>query len=443
MHAVPDAIDTDRTPPSTIPLGHFATATLLLLIGGALGVLATRSATAVDTVGMVHLLAAGWLGITIMGAMTQFVPVWSGRSLHSRRLAVVELWLVAGGQLAFSVGLTVNLPGVIVLGTSLMFVGFWTFIWNVGRTLPPWSEQDVTERHFAYALGSLAVGTVLGLTLALDAAFGFLHQFGVVRGYLTLSHLTLTVFGFVTSTVMGALYQLAPMFTQSTETPTDAFLEDVERFTFPVGVAVLALGRYLANEAIAAAGVLWLVIGTGSFALYFLRRLFYARVEWGPMLRRYAIVAVSILAWTLLSIGPWLSNPISPATKFGAPVSSHLLFVGVFGYVVVGTLYHVVPFTVWLERYADRLGFEPVPAIDDLYVDWLARAEFVLLTVGYVLLLAGSIASLPASVFAIGGLAMGVGLLAFAVNMASVLWRHHRGVLVDLARTLTTVPTRE
>jgi len=37
------------------------------------------------------------------------------------------------------------------------------------------------------------------------------------------------------------------------------------------------------------------------------------------------------------------------------------------GFVVVGSLYHVVPFIVWLDRYADRVGLERVPAIDDLY----------------------------------------------------------------------------
>ncbi|MFB6081576.1 MAG: hypothetical protein ABEJ67_02025 [Halanaeroarchaeum sp.] len=442
MQGIPDAIDTDRTPPLTIPLGHFVVATLLLLVGGVLGVVATRYAGAVNTVGMVHLLAAGWIGITIMGAMTQFVPVWSGRAIHSRRLAVWELWFVALGQLTFSVGLTVAEPWIIVAGTSSMFVGFWLFVWNIGRTLPAWGDQDVTERHFSFALGSLSVGTILGLMLALDFQFGYLVEVGLTRTHLMLSHLTLTVFGFVTSTVLGALYQLGPMFTQSETTPTDAFLEEVERWTFPVGVVILALGRLSNLEPLAMGGVAWILIGTGAFAVYFARRLVYARVSWGPMLKRYAVVAVSLGAWTLLSVWPWLSKPISPLTKFGAPVSSHVLFVGVFGFVIVGTVYHVVPFIVWLDRYADRLGFEKIPSIDDLYVDWVETVEFFFLTVGYVLMVLGSLFELPGSVFAIGGAMMALGIVAFGANMGYVVYRHHRGVFADIATTLTTDPAK-
>ncbi|MFB6122485.1 MAG: hypothetical protein ABEJ78_03395 [Haloferacaceae archaeon] len=441
MQAIPDSIDTDRTPPLTIPLGHFVVATLILLVGGAMGLAATRGPGSVNTVGMVHLLAAGWIAITIMGAMTQFVPVWSGRAIYSRRLAVAELWLVAVGQLLFTTGLTVADGRVIVAGTSLMIVGFWVFAWNMGNTLPPWGEQDVTERHFAYALASLLVGTVLGFMAALDFQFTYLASMGLDRIHLMLSHLTLTVFGFVTMTVMGALYQLGPMFTQSEETATDHFLVEIERWTFPVGVAVLAFARLIGNLPLATGGVGWILVGTGAFSLYFVRRLVYTRVDWGPMLTRYAVVALSFAAWTVLSAWPWLTKPISPLTKFGAPAAAHLLFVGVFGFVIVGTVYHVVPFIVWLDRYADRLGFEKIPSIDDLYDDRLAHLEFATLTGGYVLMVLHALFSLPAWMAAVGGTAMAVGLVAFGTNMGLVVWRHHREVVVDMARALTTGPT--
>lgn len=39
----------------------------------------------------VDLLFVGCICVKIMGAMTQFIPVWSGVELHSRRFAVREL----------------------------------------------------------------------------------------------------------------------------------------------------------------------------------------------------------------------------------------------------------------------------------------------------------------------------------------------------------------
>jgi len=83
MSVVPGPLETDQQPPMTIPLRHFVLGLAFLLLGIGVGLgIAAGVAPGFATLAHVHLLLAGWVCLTIMGAMTQFVPVWSGVELH-------------------------------------------------------------------------------------------------------------------------------------------------------------------------------------------------------------------------------------------------------------------------------------------------------------------------------------------------------------------------
>ncbi len=418
-------LDTDRQPPLSLPFAHFVTGAALLLVGGGIaGVGPLLLPIRASSAGTLHLLLAGWIGLTIMGAMTQFVPVWSGTRLHSRRLSVASLWLVilgvSGVVTVFFTGAYAWFP----VAATVLLAGFWAFVYNIVRTLPPVREFDITEAHFAVALASLVLATTLGWLLASDIAWHYLGGLAVDSFGLLMAHLTLTVFGFVLVTIVGALYQLAPMFTQSKPTALDDHLTHVEMVALPVGVLALATGRLLDLLVLAQFGGILVLLGLLLFAVFLLRRLWTAQVEMDAMLRRYWLVGLSLLGWGLLSIPAWLGNPLAHVVRFGSPRGTHLLFVGVFALTIVGTVYHVVPFIVWFHRYSDRLGYEPVPMIGDLYSERLARVEFWFLAVGLGTLWASELAGAPTWTLFVGGNVLGLGVLLFAVNMGLVVWRH-------------------
>jgi len=139
----------------TVPLRHFVVGLAFLVAGIGVGIgLHLNAVPGLGRLAHLHLLLAGWICITIMGAMTQFVPVWSGATLHSRRLANVQLGLVVAGLTGFVVAfLRVETAWLIPFAT-LMLVGFWAFAYNIIRTLATVGEYDVTERHFLGALAS-------------------------------------------------------------------------------------------------------------------------------------------------------------------------------------------------------------------------------------------------------------------------------------------------
>ena len=430
-------LDTDRQPPLSLPFAHFLAGAVLLLVGGAVAGLGPLFLPIrASSVGTLHLLLAGWLGLTIMGAMIQFVPVWSGTRLYSEELSRLSLWLVIVGVSGIVAVFLTRAYAWFPLTAGVLLVGFWTFAYVVVRTLPPLGQWDITEAHFLVAITALVIATLFGWLLATDVAYRILDSLPVTPRGLLMAHLTLTVFGFVAVTIVGALSQLGPMFTQAPEHTIDTHLAHVEMIALPGGVFLLAAGRLVDTLLLARVGASLLIAGLFAFALIHLRRLRAAQVEAGPMLRRYWIVGLSVVGWTLLTLPSWLLDPLAHALRFGNPAGTHLLFVGVFTFTVIGTFYHVVPFVVWFHEYSDQLGYEPVPMIDDLYDGTVAKAEFWLSTAGLAILWGGELLGTPSWVLMVGGNLLGGGVLLFAFNMGLVVWRHRPATLRAVARLL-------
>ncbi|MEF8870321.1 MAG: hypothetical protein V5A41_01700 [Haloarculaceae archaeon] len=432
MAAIPSDIETDTQPPMTIPLRHFLVGFGFLLVGAALGVwTALGSGGGFAGVAQLHLLLVGWVCVTIMGAMTQFVPVWSGVTLHSRRLAVAQLLLVTVGLVGLLAAFLSTVWWLFVPAGLALVAGLWTFVYNIARTLARLDSRDVTERHFALALGFFALLAPLGLLLAV----GLYHPIGamlpVARANIVEAHATIAVFGAVLTTVIGALYQLGTMFTQTELHGIDIPLQRVETVAYPVGVLLLAGGRLVDMRVAATVG--GVLVTTSLFAVAFVlaRRLVETRVDWTPMLTRYAVLVAGLVLWSILTLPAWLGNPLGRDVILGAPGTTFLLVLGGIGFVVFGTLYHIVPFIVWVHRYSDLLGFEPVPMIDDLYDSRIAAVDCSLLVAGVAGLVLADIANIAWVTLPGAGL-FAVGSLLFVVNMVLVLYRHSPRSLRDV-----------
>jgi hypothetical protein len=424
MSAIPGNLDTDQQPPMTVPLRHFVVALGFLIAGISLGIgLVADAVPGSGRLAHIHLLLAGWVCITIMGAMTQFVPVWSGTNLHSRRLANVQLGLVTVGLSGFALAFVAGAFTWLVGFGAVLLLGFWVFVYNVGRSLATVGEYDVTEGHFLFALLCFCLLTTLGITLALNLAASF-SPLPFAHTNILGAHVTLAVFGAVLSTIYGALYQLATMFTQTQLHGLDNYFQTIEAYGHPAGVVLLAGGRLTDSILLARIGAVLVLVAALVVAIILGRKLYEMQVEWTPMHSRYTVVAPALAVWALLAAPAWLDNPVTRAHLFGAEGSAHLFVLGVVGFVVLGTLYHIVPFIIWVHQYSDLLGFEDVPMIDDLYSDRLAALDFWLLLGGTSLLAVSDLADLASEITGIAGGLISVGILVFLVNMALVVRRH-------------------
>jgi hypothetical protein len=425
MGAIPGNIETDQQPPMTLPLRHFVVGLGFLLGGTLVGIgIVVDAIPGLGTLAHVHLLLAGWICITIMGAMTQFVPVWSGATLHSRRLASAQLTLVVVGLVGFVTGLVLNSLAWLIPFGGLMLAGFWTFVYNIGRTLRSLDSYDVTERHFLLSLGFFAVLTVLGFFLALDFTRPVFAHVAVNRPNVVAMHATIAVFGAILTTVYGALYQLGTMFTQTEIHGIDEYLQPIEEIGHPVGVVLLGVGRVLDAVLVAQVGAMLILAAALAFSTILGRKLYEMQVAWTPMHTRYAIVVPGLAAWALVTIPAWLQTPTATEHLFGTTGAVHLFVLGTIGFVVLGTLYHIIPFIIWVHRYSDLLGLEDVPMIDDLYDSRIAATDATLLVSGTLVLVASEWFQLSSIFQIIGGGLVSLGIVVFTANMIFVIRDH-------------------
>lgn len=428
MAAIPDAIDADRGPPMAVPLQHFVVALVFLLAGTVAGVAGQFGLLAgMEHVAFVHLLFVGWVCITILGAMTQFVPVWSGLDLHSRRLAKVQLLVVTVGLAGLVAALFSGAVAWLAATGTVLAVGIWLFVYNIGRTLAAARPWDVTERHFAFALGCFVAVTMLALPLAVGFSRPVFTGLPVTHESVRMAHASVAVFGAVLTTVLGALYQLATMFTQTELHGIDTTVRRAETVAYPVGVTALVVGRLFETVLLARLGgvlVAGCIIAVGFVVA---RRLYETQVDQTPMLSRYAVVAVAMVIWGLLALPAWAVAPLAAGTLYGAEGTFYLLAFGVISFVVLGTLYHIVPFLIWVDRYSGQLGLADVPMIDDLYSDRLAVVDFTLLSGGVVALVIADSLAVPSSVLFFGSLLVLAGGAVFVANVTLVVRRHNPG----------------
>jgi hypothetical protein len=74
-------------------------------------------------------------------------------------------------------------------------------------------------------------------------------------------------------------------------------------------------------------------------------------------------------AWFLLAVltGSLAMVGLLPASVDLWKALAYLLLLGWMGQMILGMMYKITTFLVWLNKYAARIGREPVPRLDDLY----------------------------------------------------------------------------
>ena len=111
-------------------------------LGVTLGVaMAVHPAWIVYRPAHLHMNLLGFVAMMIFGVALHVIPRFTGRPLHSARLAGAQWWMSNGGLAAMIVGFALRAEGAagatLVLGTGgvMSAIGAYAFIYNIWRTL--------------------------------------------------------------------------------------------------------------------------------------------------------------------------------------------------------------------------------------------------------------------------------------------------------------------
>ena len=372
MVSVPSTNDRiSRWTPTTFAcaLINFVLAQLLLITGVAWP---TAPDVAGGTLAAVHLLTIGWITLLMFGALFQFVPVLTSRTLWSQRLSLATLLLVEFG-LAGMVGgfflLTTSGGFLLPTGGILVLLGLLAGCLNLAIPLSQKRPLPLSARFVIAGLILLLLTVVLGLSFAsaftvpvLASVVGPIIESGVEY------HALAGIGGWFTLTAIGVSYELLPMFMLA---PHDrgswgrwVFWTAVAGFvgalvagllapelTSPWDIAIEDVGRAV----IACAMGLYLVDVT---RMYRDRRRRQIELHNRAAIGAFVYLGITLLIGLIWGVQQEL-NRIAPTLVF-------LLIFGWLSGLGLSQLYKIVPFLAWLSRYGRRLGTRPVPRVQDL-----------------------------------------------------------------------------
>ena len=337
----------DQGPPISAPLRFFLTAPLFAISAGCLllwsGPELFASRWTPSALALTHLITVGFMMQVMLGAMQQLLPVMAGANI-ARPLVIasaVHAGITVGGILLVGAFLT---SAPLLFGAAVFFLGagVMTFVVAAAIALHGVPASGPIVRGLRLGLIGLSVTVSIGLLNA--AAMGW--SLGVPLVKLANVHLG---WGFVAwgCAMLGAVgFVAVPMF-QLTPNYPDWFGRNFSGSTLVV-VALWTGAELTGFEQSAAGLAIGVVLVAAIFALTTLNlqrlskrsKLDAIQLLWRvAMLSALAACALWLLSRVFDSLDQWQGWPL----LFGT-----LLLFGGFMSVIIGMLYKIVPFLVWL-----------------------------------------------------------------------------------------------
>ncbi len=358
---------------------NFVLAQLLLVAGVSWPVAPDISGATLATV---HLLTIGWITLLMFGALFQFVPVLTGRTLWRQNLSLGALLFIELGLAGMAVGFfRLGTPWGLLLigGGSAVTLGLLAGSLNLAIPLARKRPRPLSARFIVAGLILLALTVILGLSFGLAFTMPSLASaLGPVVANGLEYHALAGVGGWFTLTAIGVSYELLPMFMMAPHERGawgSAILWIAAMgFSTALGAGLIApdLGgsfitgiEQVGRIAIAVAVVLYLID---------IIRIYRGRLRRQIELHNRAAVG----AFISLGIAVALAV-VSAALDALDRVASTLVFLLIFGWLSglgLSQLYKIVPFLAWLSRFGRRLGTGPVPRVQDLVDEGAAAYMF-------------------------------------------------------------------
>lgn len=326
-----------------------------------------------STLILVHVVAIGWLSLSMAGALLQFVPVLVARPLAFPRLALPALLLIGVGLAGLCGGLgavagVLTLPAELLpLAGLLLLAGFACLLLMLGGTMAQVRPATLFSRFVLVGLACLATTVLSGLafTFILSGRLDGAPAAALLSGGPSF-HAALGLGGWLSLTAFGVSYKLFAMFMMAPEH---------QRWSTPFVLACATLSLMLACGALivlaggGSVGGLLLLVVTGLAAatlLYTGDIVALYRARRRKALEINMLASMAAFATLLLCAG---LAPLLEALGGPADWAPALLFALAFGWLsglTLAQMVKIVSFMTWLEAFGPVLGRMVTPRVSDL-----------------------------------------------------------------------------
>lgn len=327
-----------------------------------------------------HIATLGWITMVIFGAMFQLVPVVLEVKLFSELLAEVQFWLYLVGVILITYkfyNIDSNLS--FILPAILLNLAMYIFTFNIVASLTSIKNWNLIASFFVSALFWLVITAIAGLLLARNLDHPYIKIDHLQ--YLKL-HANVAFIGWVTMVIMGVSLKLIPMFTLSHNFTT----QFSKGALILINIGLLGINYIFHYKDIS----YWYYVFTPIIVVGLLLYLIQVYVIFKNRIRKkldiglkYTRVAYIFLGISIL-IGSFSSFFYYENIKNFTLVYGFSVLLGFFSTLIVGQMYKIVPFLVWYHKYSDKVGFQSVPMLKDLFNEKLACYQMYVMIAGIV-----------------------------------------------------------
>lgn len=369
-----------HAPPLSAPMRFFLSAPLFGIFAGMLllssGPESLASRWTPSTLALTHLLTAGFMLQIMLGAMVQILPVVAGANIRRPLLMARLVHASAGaGALTLVAGFLNLIPFAYSASVLLLGGGVTLFVTAAGHALYRVPTTNPTIRGLKLALFGLSVTTVLGVLLATARAGNVVLSLPSA----TSLHVAWGFFGWGCVLLSAVALIVVPMF-QITPRYPEWFARPFSGAVFG-GLCFWSLAVVSGEHALAAILSVTLAVAASTFAvltIFLQRRSLRPRFDATQRCWRVAMsctVAACLLA-TAVECFPEFGERLDWPLTCGV-----LVLVGGFMSVLIGMLYKIVPFLIWLHLQNQGGGRVLAPNMNKMIagqqVDRQTRSHFL------------------------------------------------------------------
>ncbi len=370
--------------------------------------------------GLTHIATLGWITMVIFGAMFQLVPVVLEVPLWSGKLGEWQFWIYLAGIIGLCSGMWMFQVGLYLdISAALVAAAGYLFLWNMLRTMLTVEKWDLTGYFLLAGLLYFFITITLGLTLAINFGHPFISRSHI--DFLKI-HAHFGLIGWVSMIIMGVAMKLLPMFAISHKYS----LRPMWIAFWLVNIGLLGT---MVEESLGGPDLL-LEIYAGLIAIGLLSYVIQIILVLRGRLRKALDVAMkhAIISFIFLCIAVILGC-ILVIIPSRSPTYLRLSlgygFIILFGFassLVVGEIYKIIPFLVWLNKYSPRAGIAVVPTMKEMVNESAAKTELVLFSAGVVIGATGLITEWQV-VFGIGAALIAVSSIVFGFIVIGIYRR--------------------
>ena len=316
-------------------------------------------------IGWVHLYMLGFVMMAIFSAMAQLGPIVVETNHHSVNIFKYLFLFLISGLILMLIGFYIRISFLLYGGTLVLIA---MSIYSVEFLLTLKNAKRSTSITKAMKMSNffLLLGIITGLIMA--AAFSGLVD---INPHAILNiHTFGLVVGFVILLIMGISIILLPMFGSSKRISDNEFSNSF--ITISVGVVLMMVSPFIFTQITEKIAY---TITAVSIILYFYQLYKITssrkRVEHDIWARSMYVAFISFFISFLLLITYLLNQ-----NELFLRVGMWIMFIGFFGFVIIGNFYKIIPFLVWFHIYSPLIEERAVPMLHELLPKRVANLQW-------------------------------------------------------------------